>query len=151
VSLVEFPELHALPPAEIVLPPEKAGSWSIFTYAGKWDEGTPEYEHTHSRFPTDLSAAAIRKLNQLAMQAFRLLGCRDYARVDFRMKPSGRAYILEVNPNPDITDLTFCMGPGMKSVTDFAVGLVRQALSRRNAPRPTFTPVRSYLGNHTHQ
>jgi D-alanine-D-alanine ligase len=143
LSLVEFPELRALSPMEILLPPEEAGSWSIFTYAGKWNEGTVEYELTQSRFPSDLSAATIRKLNQLAMRAFRLLGCRDYARVDFRVKPNGKAYILEVNPNPDITDLTFCLGPIRLSLAEFVTGLVRQALNRKHASRPTFAPVRS--------
>jgi D-alanine-D-alanine ligase len=143
LSLVEMPELRALSPMEIMLPPEKAGSWSIFTYTGKWGEGTAEYELTQSRFPTDLSAVTIRKLNQLAMKAFRLLGCRDYARVDFRMKPSGKAYVLEVNPNPDITDLTFCLGPTRMSRAEFVSGLVRQALGRKDAPKPTFAPVRS--------
>jgi D-alanine-D-alanine ligase len=143
VALMELPELEALPLAEIVLPAQKPGSWSILTYAGKWKVGTPEYDETPSRFPTDLSAAAIAELNRLAMTTYRLLGCRDYARVDFRMRPDGRAYILEVNPNPEISEdanFTGCLGSARRSHRDFIVRLVNQALSRKHVPKPTFAP-----------
>ena len=152
VSVVELPELAALPPLEIVFPDGKPGAWPIFTYGGKWHAGTPEYDRTRSCFPTDLSAASVRKLNRLAMKAYRLLGCRDYARVDFRMKPGGQAFILEVNPNPDISetaDLTACLAGANLSHTDFIVRLVQQALNRRHAPKPTFMPLRD-SASHNH-
>jgi len=43
------------------------------------------------------------KLQETAVNAFLAVGCRDYARVDFRMDKKGKLYILEVNPNPDIS------------------------------------------------
>jgi D-alanine-D-alanine ligase len=146
VSLVEVPELQVLPPAEVVLPAERPGFWPIYTYNGKWKAGTSEYEGTSMRIPTDLSGATLRKLNRLAMAAYRLLGCRDYARVDFRITPKGKPYILEVNPNPDISeqlDLTGCLGSVQLSHGEFIVRLVHQALQRGQAPKPAFTPVRS--------
>ena len=36
------------------------------------------------------------------MRAFHATGCRDVARVDFRLDAAGSPQILEVNPNPDI-------------------------------------------------
>ena len=37
------------------------------------------------------------------MEAFRALGCRGYARADFRMTEDGRMYCLEVNTLPGMT------------------------------------------------
>jgi len=39
----------------------------------------------------------------LTIAAWRVLGCSGYARVDFRLDEQNRPFILEVNPNPDLT------------------------------------------------
>jgi D-alanine-D-alanine ligase len=31
------------------------------------------------------------------------MGCRDYARIDFRYSHDGKLYVIDVNPNPDIS------------------------------------------------
>ena len=137
VSVIELPEVRALAPREIVLPADKPGYWSIYTYEAKWTAGATAFNDSPHRFATDLPPATVERLQQLAVQAYRLLECRDYARVDFRVKPTGEAYILEVNPNPDIStsaDLTECLIEAGWTHADFLVRLVNQALSRRRKP-----------------
>jgi D-alanine-D-alanine ligase len=145
VALLELPELEYLAPAEIVFPEEKPGYWPILTYDGKWMPGTPEYDRTPPKFPADITPATARKLGAIALKAYRLLGCRDYARVDLRMKPNGRPYILEVNPNPEISayaGFAGCLGAAGIPHEQFIVRLINQALSRHGSPSPTFAPTR---------
>jgi D-alanine-D-alanine ligase len=42
-------------------------------------------------------------LKDAALQVYALLSGRDYGRVDLRVTPNGAIYVLEFNPNPDIS------------------------------------------------
>src|SRR5205807_1505210 len=93
------------------VPPGGGDFWPIVTYDAKWKPGSSDYEATPPSYPArDLPGRLAAKLVRLAKQAFRLVGCRDYARVDFRVRPSGRPYILEVNPNPDFSPIAGLAG-----------------------------------------
>ncbi|HEU4557089.1 MAG TPA: hypothetical protein VFS20_04540, partial [Longimicrobium sp.] len=51
------------------------------------------------------------QVRELAVRAFRALGCADYARIDFRIDTRGRAYLIEAATHPDIfQDSSFVMG-----------------------------------------
>ncbi len=76
----------------------------IVSYAAKWMHGTVAYEGTKGVCPAVLDPGTEARVKDLALQCFHLIGCRDYARVDFRLAPDGTPYVLEVNPNPDISD-----------------------------------------------
>jgi D-alanine-D-alanine ligase len=88
--------------SEIVftLPPDKP---RILSYSAKWDEGCVYFENTRAVCPAAISESQERQVARVAREAFRLVGCRGYARVDFRQDKDENFKVLEVNPNPDIT------------------------------------------------
>jgi D-alanine-D-alanine ligase len=72
-------------------------------------DGFYDYLHKYSVGQTDyLSPAPITtdeesRVRELALLAFKALGCRGYARVDFRMSPESELFCLEVNTLPGMT------------------------------------------------
>ena len=137
VALIETPTFRILPISEVLFVDKDPAFWPIVTYDAKWRPGSRDYEATPPRYPAEVSPKLTQRLSALACQAFRLLGCRDYARVDFRVRPSGKPYILEVNPNPDFSPTAGLAG-GLVSAgithAQFAVDLVRTALARSKKP-----------------
>jgi len=71
------------------------------------ERGIPEIE---TGLPGSLNAETKKRLKQTAIQVFKLFECRDYARVDFRVDRDGRPYVIDVNPNPDISPRPDCQG-----------------------------------------
>ncbi len=59
--------------------------------------------------PARLERATLKLISEFGIKVYKALGCRDFARVDFRVAPDGTPYFLEVNPlpglNPDSGDL----------------------------------------------
>jgi D-alanine-D-alanine ligase len=133
IGVIENPEVQALPVAEILFVETAPGYWPIVTYDAKWKPGSRDYEATPPRYPAQVSPRLQQKLQALAVQAFRLLGCRDYARVDLRLRSAQWPYILEVNPNPDFSPMAGLSG-GLQSAGinhgQFTLDLVERALAR---------------------
>jgi|SRR5690554_1179890 len=76
----------------------------IVTYDGKWIADSVYYNHTKPKCPADIDRKLKKKITKIALEAFHALSCRDYARVDIRVDKNGRPYVIEVNPNPDISE-----------------------------------------------
>jgi D-alanine-D-alanine ligase len=75
----------------------------ILCYRAKWATGSVEDLGTRAVFEPEVAPAQRQEMFDLAIRATDVIGARDYSRVDFRMNDRGEIYVLEVNPNPDIT------------------------------------------------
>jgi D-alanine-D-alanine ligase len=146
VGVVELPELTVLPVSEILFMEDRPGYWPIVTYDAKWRPESEDYLATPPTYPAKVTPRLGQRLADIAKAAFRLTGCRDYARVDFRVRPGGKPHILEVNPNPDFNPEAG-MGASLTSAgishPQFAVQLVWNAVAR--GPRASHFDVPSTL------
>lgn len=136
VGVLGLPDPTALAVAEVVYNP-RPGEWPILTYAAKWDVGSAADLASPIRCPAEIDADFAEELGRLAVEAFVATGCRDVARVDFRLDPACRPMILEVNPNPDLgptAGWARALRAAGRSYEETIVALAQQALAR--GPRP---------------
>jgi D-alanine-D-alanine ligase len=91
---------RALPISEIMF--DFKDEPKIVGFSAKWFKESDEYKKTKPVCPALLDPSIKNNVERIALQAFELLYCRDYARIDIRLK-NNTPWILEVNPNPDIS------------------------------------------------
>jgi D-alanine-D-alanine ligase len=101
VSLWGNRDIDVLPPAEMEFPSLKDVHYRLCTYESKFVSESEQYKSINTLLPAPLSECELRELEQVCRTAYVLMGCRDYARIDMRMK-DGLFYILDINPNADI-------------------------------------------------
>lgn len=83
----------ALPAVEIVAPD------GFYDFSAKYEKGKTRY-----LCPAPLSSAITKHIRTLALRTYEVLGCAGAARVDFRITPRGRPYVLEINTVPGMTE-----------------------------------------------
>jgi D-alanine-D-alanine ligase len=54
--------------------------------------------------PANLKDEVRKEIVLSSLRAYELLGCRDFARIDFRVSKDGIPYMLEINPLPGLGD-----------------------------------------------
>ena len=111
----------------------------IVSFEGKWVQDSVEYRGTRPVRCEGLSPALRTRVAETALAAFEAIGLRDYARIDIRLAPDGVPYVIDVNPNCDLSDLaggfSKAARAGGLSYEDVVLRLVELALSRRRGRR----------------
>lgn len=92
-----------LPVSEIDFSGLGTGDAHITSYEAKWIEDHPLYKGTPSKCPANISSETEKALGDIALRVFKALNGKDYGRVDMRMDENGNIFVLEYNPNPDIS------------------------------------------------
>ncbi|MBN1570269.1 MAG: ATP-grasp domain-containing protein [Acidobacteria bacterium] len=97
----------------------------VITYDIKWNPLVLPYHKVHSICPARVDKATENLVVEHALKAYEATFCRDYARIDLRLGADGTPYILEVNPNPDLTEGVSFMESAEKAGLSFSETLKR--------------------------
>ena len=103
----------------------------VYDYHAKYKDDATEF-----LFDTIDDSALIEKINAAAMDCFNALGCRHFARVDFRLSDDGVAYALELNAIPGFTDRSDLPKAAAKtglSMTGLCTEIVEAAMENKTA------------------
>lgn len=114
--------LTVLPAVEIVAPD------GFYDFSAKYQKGKTRY-----LCPAPLPAKIIRQIGELARRTFQVLGCDGAARVDFRITPKGRPYVLEINTVPGMTETSLLPMAAAQAGIDYdqlVVRILQSALAR---------------------
>jgi D-alanine-D-alanine ligase len=103
VALLGDPTPRVLPLSEIDFAGLPSDAPRIVSYDAKWMVGSVDDVGTvpvmHPALPSTVGA----RVRRAALEAFRAVGVRDYGRVDVRLSTAGVPYVLDVNPNCDLS------------------------------------------------
>jgi D-alanine-D-alanine ligase len=127
VSMLGRPdgEVEILPLHEIDFSEMPSHCPRIVSFEGKWVETSPEFRGTKPVPCQGLPDATLSRISDVARTAFAAMELRDYARLDVRLAADGTPYVIDVNPNCDLSE-----GAGFARAAR-AAGLGYDALVRR--------------------
>lgn len=97
--------VEMLPPAEMDFSAFDDVHDRLCTFDSKFVPQSVAYNQIQVRVPAPLTPEEYQRLERTAVAAYHAFGCRDYARLDIRLR-DGVFYVLDVNPNPDISSDT---------------------------------------------
>jgi D-alanine-D-alanine ligase len=102
VSLWENGSIDMLPPAEMEFSMFADEHDRICSYEAKFVPDSEQYQKINTLLPAPLTEQELLEVEGICKAAYVAVGCRDYARIDLRMK-DGAFYVIDINPNADIS------------------------------------------------
>jgi len=97
--------IQMLPPAEMDFAAFDNVRDRLCTFESKFSPDSQHYQGIELLLPASLTESESARLEQVAVAAYRTVGCRDYARLDIRLR-DGVFYVLDVNPNADLSSIS---------------------------------------------
>jgi len=102
VGVIGNRKLQTYTPWELIISKLPEGAPYIATSKLKWDHDYQEKVGVVTR-AADLTPELQKKFDHISKRIYRILSLTGYARLDYRLTADGQVYLLEANPNPDIS------------------------------------------------
>ena len=96
------PDARVLPLVAINFGALPRGAVPIYGYEAKWVWDRPEQPLEIFQCPAPITDALRSAIERVVLRAHRVLGCRDWSRIDVRLDADGVPNVVEVNPLPGI-------------------------------------------------
>lgn len=138
VAMLGHPTPRVLPLSEIDFTALPSDAPRIVSYDAKWTSGSVDDLGTVPMLHPSLPNTVAARVRRVASEAFRAVGVRDYGRVDVRLASSGVPYVVDVNPNCDLSPHAGMARAAAAVGIDYTALsglLVRYALRRRSSIR----------------
>ena len=97
-------------------------AWPVIEIVAKggWYGYEEKYNSNETKYPFLEDGELAAKMKKIAVDAYKAVGCRGVTRVDFRVSPLGRCYVLELNTSPGFTSHSLVPKAGMETGLTFA-------------------------------
>ena len=97
-------------------------AWPVIEIVAKggWYGYEEKYNSDETKYPFLEDDELAPKMQKIAVDAYKAVGCRGVTRVDFRVSPLGRCYVLELNTSPGFTSHSLVPKSGIKTGLTFA-------------------------------
>lgn len=103
VTVLGNEDARVLPLHEIDFGKMPPGRPRIVSYAAKWDEDHVDFGGTVPVPMRSVDPDVERAIGETSIAAFHALGLRDFGRVDLRIDEGGQPWVIDVNPNCDLS------------------------------------------------
>lgn len=103
VGILGNQRLRVLPIWELLFENLPKGQANIATARVKWDYDYQEKLGVKTEPAESLSPSERRSIEHICKRVYRILCLSGYGRLDLRMRDDGRVYVLEANPNPNLS------------------------------------------------
>jgi D-alanine-D-alanine ligase len=102
VGIIGNQRLTTFPIWELKFTKAPSGLPQIATARVKWDYRYQEKLGVQTTAASDLDATTQKNILQVCKRVYHALSLSGYARIDLRLSPEGKVYVLEANPNPNL-------------------------------------------------
>ena len=116
----------------------------LVTWDSKWSPNSDDWQSMPVITDVKITPLLRAQIEEIVLHTYRVFECRDYARVDLRIDANEQPYVVDMNPNPDITSdggfIGACKTLGY-TYGEAISNIIQMAVARRNRRQALFNTL----------